>query len=404
MKSYYRFFAKIFSAKGLYDVNLQGFYTRHMLLKKINIVGYRNISQAELEFSPNVNCLVGANGMGKTNVLDAIYYLSFCKSSANPIDSQNITHGHDFFMIDGNYESHDGVKANVVCSVQRGQPKRLSKNGKRMARISDHVGSIPLVMISPRDGDLVAGMSEERRRFLDSAISQYDKIYLSSLIRYEAALKQRNAMMRQEDVEPDWELVSVFEEQMSAEADIIFSAREAFTREFVPIFKQLYAMLCDNAAEATEVGIEYDSHLHRGPLKSQLEAFRAKERIVGYTLHGVHKDELQLTLGGYPVRREGSQGQTKTYFIAMKLAQFLFLKEKGERRTPLLLLDDVFDKLDAGRVGRIVDYVSGDAFGQIFITDTGQSRLNRILHATKRDYRLFLVENGKVEQAGILNE
>ena len=371
-----------------------------MLLKRLNIVNYRNIAQADLEFSPNVNCFVGANGMGKTNVLDAVYYLSFCKSAFNPADSQIIRHGEDFFMLDGSYESHDGVCDNVVCGVQRGMPKRLTKNGKRMMRISDHVGSVPLVIISPRDGELVTGMSEERRHFLDAAISQYDKVYLSSLIRYDAALKQRNAIMRQEDYEPDWELVSILEEQMSVEADIIFKARTEFTKEFVPIFKKLYGVLCDNDAEASEVDIEYESHLQCGPLKPQLEEFRNKERIVGYTLHGVHKDDLQLLLGGYQVRREGSQGQTKTYSIAMKLAQFVFLKEKGERRTPLLLLDDVFDKLDAGRVGRIVDYVSGDDFGQIFITDTDRARLNRILNATKRDYRLFQVDNGCVKEVG----
>ena len=368
-----------------------------MQLKKLDIVNYRNIVQADLEFSPNVNCFVGANGMGKTNVLDAIYYLSFCRSAFNPLDSQIIRHGDDYFMIEGSYESHDGVCDNVVCGVRRGAPKRLSKNGKRLMRISDHVGSMPLVMISPRDSELVTGTGEERRRFLDAAISQYDKAYLSSLIRYENALRQRNAVMRQEDVRPDWELVSVLEDQMAAEADVIFEARRCFSRDFVPIFRKLYRVLCDNEAEASDVDIEYESHLQRGPLKAQLEGFREKERIVGYTLHGVHKDDLHLLLGGYSVRREGSQGQVKTYSIAMKLAQFLFLKEKGDRRTPLLLLDDVFDKLDAGRVGRIVDYVSGDAFGQIFITDTDRARLDRILAATKRDYRLFQVEDGRVE-------
>ena len=365
-----------------------------MLLKKINIVNYRNIAQAELELSPNVNCFVGANGMGKTNVLDAVFYLSFCKSSLNPIDSQNILHGEPFFMLDGSYESDDGVACSVVCSVQQGAPKRLTKDGKRMARISDHVGTIPLVMISPRDSELVTGLSEDRRHFLDSAISQYDKAYLTSLIRYEGALKQRNAILRREDAEPDWTLVSVLEDQMATEADVIFQARDAFVREFVPIFKELYAVLCDNENEASEVEIEYQSHIQRGPLKAQLEEFRQKERIVGYTLHGTHKDELHLLLGGYPVRREGSQGQTKTYFIAMKLAQYVFLKEKGEKRTPILLLDDVFDKLDEGRVGRIVDYVSGEAFGQIFITDTDRKRLDRILNSTKRDYKLFSVSNG----------
>lgn len=369
-----------------------------MILTKLNVVNYRNLAQAELAFSPNVNCLVGANGQGKTNVLDAIYYLSFCRSSSNPTDVQNVRHGEEFFLVEGEYATDSGTTEKVFCGVKAGTPKRVEHNGKKLRRIAEHIGTIPLVMISPSDSLLVTGGSEERRRFMDSVISQYDSEYLESLIRYDKALRQRNALLRREDTEPDWEVVGVLEEMMAREAETIFARRRTFIEAFVPLFKQLYDELCDNATEAASVSIEYQSHGFRGDLLPQLREGRAKERIVGYTLHGPHKDDLSLLLGGYPLRREGSQGQTKTYFIAMKLAQFLFLKEKGQRRTPLLLLDDIFDKLDAGRVGRIVRYASGDAFGQIFITDTNREHLDQILAATQRDYRLFNVSDGQVEE------
>lgn len=364
-----------------------------MILERISIVNYRNIEEATLDFSPGVNCFVGANGMGKTNLLDAVYYLSFCKSASNPQDGANIRHGAGFFLLQGNYRSEQGTEAHVSCAVKEGSPKRVKWDDKPYRRLAEHVGKIPLVMISPSDSALVGGASEERRRFMDVVISQHDAAYLDSLVRYGRSLQQRNALLRREE-EPDWNLMSVLEEMMAQDAALIYRRRAAFTEVFRPLFREIYAGLCNGAAET--VDIEYVSHGARGDLLPQLRDGRAKERIVGYTLHGVHKDEVQLLFNGFPVKREGSQGQMKTYFIAMKLAQYLYLKERGERRTPLLLMDDIFDKLDAGRVGRIIDYVSGSAFGQLFITDTNRSHLDLILGASACDYRLFNVKDGKV--------
>lgn len=365
-----------------------------MRLERLSILNYRSIAQADLFFSRNVNCFVGENGMGKTNLLDAIYYLSFCKSALSAQDGPNIRHGESFFMVQGDYAAADGSRLRVHCGVKQGQRKRIRKDDKDVKRIAEHIGSIPLVLISPSDSLLVSGGSEERRRFMDVVISQYDAPYLEALMRYNKTLQQRNALLKQE-AEPDWSVMSVLEEMMSAEASLIYRRRAEFVTEFVPIFREIYAHLCNSDGETPDV--EYVSHGSRGELLPLLADWRERERIVGYTLHGVHKDELNLLFNGYPLKREGSQGQSKTYFIAMKLAQYVFLKRKGEKREPLLLLDDIFDKLDAGRVGQIVSYVSGDEFGQIFITDTNREHIDRILSATQRDYSLFALAGGEVK-------
>ena len=365
-----------------------------MQLEQISIINYKNIEQADLQFSANVNCFVGKNGMGKTNLLDAVYYLSFCKSSSSQSDAFNVHHDADFFMIQGTYGGDSGGIDRVNCAVKKGSRKRVKCNDKDCKRFSEHVGRIPLVMISPSDSLLVTGGSEERRKFMDTVISQYEPKYLDALIRYDKALKQRNALLKLE-AEPDWSVVEILEDMMSDAAELIFVERKSFVQDFLPIFQRIYNALCNTETEL--VDIEYLSHGFRGPLKPQLVEGRAKERVIGYTLHGVHKDDLLLNFNGYPIKQEGSQGQTKTYFIAMKLAQFVFLKGKGEQRVPILLLDDIFDKLDAGRVGRIIDYVSGDEFGQIFITDTNREHLDCILAATAKDYRLFTVKDGKVD-------
>lgn len=364
-----------------------------MILEQLSLLNYKNIEQAELQLSPNVNCFIGNNGMGKTNVLDAVYYLSFCKSASTQQDSLNIRHEADFMMLQGRYRNSVDEPEIVSCGVKRGQRKHFKRNDKEYKRLSEHLGLIPLVMISPADSELITGGSEERRKFMDVVISQYSVSYLEALIRYQKTLAQRNALMKQ-DEEPDWGLCAVLEEMMAMDADVIYRARKEMIEEFMPIFRETYRRLCNNDYE--EVEVHYESHGERGNLQPILQAYRERERIVGYTLHGPHKDNLDLLLSGYNVRREGSQGQKKTYFIAMKLAQFLYLKSKGERQTPILLLDDIFDKLDAGRVACIVDYVSGEDFEQIFITDTNRDHLDSILAATTRDYRLFYVEHGNV--------
>lgn len=372
-----------------------------MQLERISIVNYKNIAQADLEFSAHINCFVGRNGMGKTNLLDAVYYLSFCKSSFSQSDHFNILHDADFFMIQGAYGGDNGGVEKVHCALKRGSRKRVRCNDKDCKKFSEHVGRIPLVMISPSDSLLVTGGSEERRKFMDTVISQYQPAYLEALIRYDKALKQRNALLKLEE-EPDWNVVEILEDMMSDAAALIYAERSSFIRAFVPIFQRIYNALCDTTQEL--VDIVYQSHGDRGELKPQLVGGRVRERIVGYTLHGVHKDDLLLHFNGYAVRQEGSQGQTKTYFIAMKLAQFVFLKTKGECRVPILLLDDIFDKLDAGRVARIIDYVSGDEFGQIFITDTNREHLDGILAASAKDYRLFTVVNGEVADIAVSAE
>ena len=364
-----------------------------MILEQLSLLNYKNIEQAQLTLSPNVNCLIGANGQGKTNVLDAIYFLSFGKSATALTDGACVRHDAEFMMLQGKYRSALMEEEEISCGIKRGQRKRMRRNDKEYKRLSEHLGVIPLVMLSPADEQLVSGGSEERRRFMDIVLSQVSPNYLAALIRYNKSLQQRNAMLKQEE-EPDAQLFEVLEEMMSMDAAVIYQERQAFVRDFVPIFQTMYARFCNAASE--EVDILYDTHASRGDLLPILVRDRAKERIVGYTLHGPHKDNLELLMNGHNVRREASQGQTKTFFIAMKLAQFIYLKSMGEHRTPILLLDDIFDKLDAGRVACIVDYVSGDDFEQIFITDTNREHLDSILAATHREYKLFEVKGGDV--------
>lgn len=374
-----------------------------MILKHLSIINFKNLSSVELDFSPKVNCFVGANGMGKTNVLDAIYYLSFLKSSIYTQDSLNIKHNENFFIIQGDYVSTNGKTETVACSMKAGSHKHVKKNQKEIRRFSEHIGSIPLILISPADSLLVSGSSEERRRFMDMAISQYNSNYLECLIRYEKTLKQRNAILKQaqDDVRNiPTDVIDVLEEMMSEDAQAIYEARIDFNQKFLPIFQNIYDQLCNTDKE--QVSIEYASHLSRGPLKSQLADCRSKEVFLGYSLHGTHKDDLILSLNGYLVKREGSQGQTKTYFIALKLAQFIFLREHlqatslNNTTTPILLLDDIFDKLDSGRVGKIIDYANGSALGQIFITDTNREHLDLILESANSNYKLFKVKDGEI--------
>ncbi|MBR2359406.1 MAG: DNA replication and repair protein RecF [Bacteroidaceae bacterium] len=364
-----------------------------MILKRLSILNYKNIRQAELEFSPKLNCFIGHNGMGKTNLLDAVYYLSFCKSSTNPIDSQIISHGEEFFVVQGFYEQEDGTPEEIYCGMKRGRKKQFKRNKKEYPRLADHIGFIPLVIVSPADSDLIAGGSEERRRFMDVVISQYDRTYLDALVRYNKALQQRNTLLKAEE-EPDPELLSVWEEMMAATGEFIFQRREEFIREFIPTFRRFYSII---SQDSEEVSLSYTSHAQRGPLLDIIRQSRAKDRIVGYSLHGIHKDELEMKLGDYPIKREGSQGQNKTYLIALKLAQFDFLRRTGSRTTPILLLDDIFDKLDASRVEQIVKLVAGDSFGQIFITDTNRDHLDSILRTIDQPYTLFVVEDGEVK-------
>ena len=367
-----------------------------MWLKRISILNYKNLEQVDLAFSRKMNCIIGRNGMGKTNLMDAVYYLSFCKSATNPIDSQNICHDQDFFVVQGFYETDDGDPEEVYCGLKRRQKKQFKRNKKEYTRLSDHIGLIPLVMVSPADSLLIAGGSEERRRFMDVVISQFDREYLDALIRYNKALLQRNTLLKAE-VEPEEELMAVWEEAMAASGEVVYRKRREFIDEFIPVFQSYYSYISQGREQ---VSLAYESHAAEGNLLELLAASRQRDRIMGYSLKGVHKDDLIMQLGDFPIKREGSQGQNKTYLIALKLAQFDFLKRTGSHTTPIVLLDDIFDKLDASRVEQIVKLVAGDSFGQIFITDTNRDHLDKILKKIEGDYKLFEVDNGMVNERG----
>ena len=365
-----------------------------MILKRISILNYKNLEQVELDFSPKMNCFIGQHGMGKTNLLDAVYYLSFCKSATNPIDSQNMMHHQDFFVIQGFYETESGDIEEIYCGMKRRQKKQFKRNKKEYTRLSDHIGFIPLVMVSPSDSELISGGSEERRRFMDVVISQYDKEYLEALIRYNKALQQRNTLLKNEQGF-DEELLEVWEEMMAASGEVVYRKRCAFIEEFIPIFQTFYSQISQNKEE---VGLVYESHAQQGNLVQLLKESRQRDQIMGYSLKGIHKDDLLMQLGDYPIKKEGSQGQNKTYLIALKLAQFDFLRRTGSHTTPLLLLDDIFDKLDASRVEQIVKLVAGDKFGQIFITDTNRDHLDKIMQKIEGEYKVFSVENGNIHE------
>ncbi|MBQ7443795.1 MAG: DNA replication/repair protein RecF [Bacteroidaceae bacterium] len=364
-----------------------------MILHQLSIVNYRNIANAELAFSSKMNCFIGDNGEGKTNVLDAIHFLSLCRSALASADSACIRHDQDMAFLQGAYTHEDGTREEITLGLRRGQKKQLKRNKKAYPRLSDHIGLIPLVMVSPEDGLLIAGGSEERRRFMDVVISQYDRRYLDALVAYNKALQQRNALLKQEEPPADGELLALWEEEMARHGEVVFRARESYIKEFTPLFEDFYGRV---SGAREHVGLEYTSHGARGSLLDVIRGGRQRDLAVGYSLHGVHRDDLVMTLGGYPIRREGSQGQNKTYLIALKLAQFDFLRRTGSQTTPLLLLDDIFDKLDARRVEQIVRLVVGERFGQIFVTDTNRDHLDSILASAQSDYSLFHVRGGEV--------
>ena len=377
-----------------------------MILRSVNIINYKNIEEACLQFSPNINCFVGNNGEGKTNIIDAVYFLSFCKSAFNHIDSQVVRHGQEFFSLDAQYLDKDGNQEDIFCGMQIGQKKHFKRNRKEYRRLSEHIGLIPVILVSPSDISLIEGASEERRRLMDMVIAQYNHEYIEALNRCNKALQARNALLKQCDgsiQEANVELLEVYEQEMATQGEIISAARKAFLEEIKPLFQRLYNEI---SCGKENVGLEYISHADRGPLLEVIQRDRMKDIIVGYSLHGVHRDDLEMTIEGYPIKKEGSQGQNKTFVLALKLAQFELLRQKNQGKTPILLLDDIFDKLDANRVEQIVRIVSSDEFGQIFITDTNRAHLDRILQRAEQqsqfpgqnafEYKIFFVEKGKI--------
>lgn len=389
--SYIEISRPLFSFFALFPLTLQSnSYVERMILKNISIINYKNIKSANLELSAKINCFIGHNGVGKTNFLDAVYYLSFCRSAYNPIDSQVITHGEGFFMLEGNYVDDHGDVENIYCGMKRGTKKHFKRNKKEYKRLSQHIGLIPLIFVSPSDTSLIEGGSEERRRLMDVVISQYDASYIEALANYNKALQQRNALLKLEE-EPDAALLDIWEREMARNGEILFKKRDAFVTELIPVFQRIYQHI---SGQREQVSLRYVSHCQRGPLLEVIQRDRFKDRAVGYSLHGVHRDDLEMLIGEYQMKREGSQGQNKTFVLALKLAQFDFLRRTCSTTTPLLLLDDIFDKLDAQRVEAIVQLVAGDNFGQIFITDTNRDHLDRILSKSDGDYKIFTVEDG----------
>lgn len=347
-----------------------------MILHELNILNWKNIRDAHFVFSDKLNCLVGLNGHGKTNILDAIYLLSFTKSAFSVIDSQNITHGEEMAMIQGTYLTDEHDTMQVSCGLKKGVKKQFRLGTKDYKKLLDHIGLIPLVMVSPEDNQLIAEGSDERRRFMDVVISQQDKGYLEALTQYNALLKQRNALLKTmaDSDNSDDELLSVFDDRMLEPAMLIYEARSRFMDAFVPIFCDLYQDIAD-AKES--VSLRYVSQLQDRRLDEALHRTHQRDLILGWTSQGIHKDELEMCLDTYPLKRVGSQGQQKTFLLAMKLAQALYLN-RGEAH-PILLLDDIFDKLDAERVERIIRLVDSDRFGQIFITDTDRQHLTQLI-------------------------
>lgn len=361
-----------------------------MRLISLSILNYKNIREAELEFSPKINCFIGNNGMGKTNILDAIYFLSFCKSHSNSIDSQNIFHHAEFCFIKGEYLLGEN-KEEIYCGIKHRQKKQFKRNKKEYDRLSDHIGLLPLVLVSPDDSVLISEGSDERRKFIDGVISQYNKTYLNQLIQYNNALKQRNALIKSE-FQVDESLLEIWEDQMALYGTYIYEQRKKFIDEFVPIFQNFYSYI---SGGNEQISLTYHSQHEGQDIKSRMIETRERDRILGYSTQGIHKDELEMLLEDYPIKRVGSQGQNKTYLISLKLAQFDFLK-RTHNLSPLLLLDDIFDKLDSGRVKKIVELVSGETFGQIFITDTNREHLDLILKQLGQDATIFRVENGEI--------
>lgn len=359
-----------------------------MNLEQLHILNFKNISEKTFHFTRKINCFVGKNGQGKTNLLDAIYYLANGKSYFNPVALQNIKHQEDFFVLEGSFNKSE-KKEQIVCSLKKGQKKILKRNGKAYEKFSEHIGLIPLVMISPSDQDLISEGSETRRKFIDLVISQQNPLYLQQLIQYQKILSQRNALLKYFALNRvfDQDTLEIYNQQLHGLGQEIYLKREAFITEFNPIFKKHHQKITN---KSEEVEIKYESQLQEKPLLELFEDALPKDRVLQYTSVGTHKDDLLFEINGYPIKKYGSQGQQKSLLIALKLAQFDFIKQQSGI-APILLFDDIFDKLDADRVQQVITMVNDEAFGQLFITDTHEERTELIVKSTHLDYEIFKI-------------
>ncbi len=357
-----------------------------MYIKKLSLVNFKNYTQADFTFSEKINCFIGDNGKGKTNLLDAIYYLSMCKSYFNPVDSQNINHDAEFMVIQADYQRANDHE-NVYCGMKRNKKKRFKRNNKDYKKLSEHIGLLPVVMVSPNDAVLITGGSDERRKYVDSVISQYDKPYLQHIIKYNRALMQRNQLLKDFAAHRyfDNQNLEVWNIQLLQLGNSIYKKRREFINQLIPIFQKFYNHIAHNNEN---VSLEYQSQLHQNSFNDLLKNAIQKDRAMQYTTVGVHKDDLLLQLEKLPMKKFGSQGQQKTYLIALKLAQFEFMKEINGMK-PILLLDDLFDKLDCNRMQKIIELVSGNNFGQIFITDTDKEHIKNTLLEMQTESKIF---------------
>ena len=366
-----------------------------MYLQNLKLINFKNYEEADLNFSDKINCFVGNNGAGKTNILDAIYYLSFCKSYFNSIDSQNINHETNFFAVHGAYKNQDSLNDQVSINQKRNKKKSFKFNKKEYERLADHIGKIPLVMVSPYDRDLINEGSDIRRKYIDGVISQFDKVYLNNLLSYNKALAHRNALLRSFAERRSFDTLSleIWDNKLIEYGEPIFEKRKEFLQEFNPVFENNYRFL---SGGNEQVELVYESQLALTSFKDLLKQSVDKDRMVRYTNKGIHKDDLLFKIDGYPIKKFGSQGQQKTFVIAVKLAQFEYTRKIKEFK-PVLLFDDIFDKLDHDRVNKIIQLVSDDNFGQVFITDTQPERIEAIFKQIAIDHRIFMVEHGKVK-------
>jgi DNA replication and repair protein RecF len=357
-----------------------------MHLKTLNLINYKNFKNQTFEFNSKVNCFVGSNGVGKTNILDAIYHLSFGKSYFNPIASQNIKHDEDFFVVDGRY-SKDLKEEKIIVSLKKGGKKVIKRNSKSYNRFSDHIGLLPLVIISPVDRDLITDGSDLRRKFIDGVISQNDKIYLDQIIRYNKILFQRNSLLKQFYLSRtfDHDTIEIYDEQLSKIGNLIFNKRKEFLELFSPIFFEKYSIISNNKEK---VNLNYKSQLKNHRLQDLLISNIEKDKVLQYTSAGTHKDDIEFLIGNYPIKKFGSQGQQKSFLIALKLAQYEVLKAKSGN-SPILLLDDIFDKLDSKRVKQIIKMVNDSNFGQLFISDTDAKRTENVVKSAHDNYEIF---------------
>ncbi|MFZ5939617.1 MAG: DNA replication/repair protein RecF [Bacteroidota bacterium] len=367
-----------------------------MHLQTLSLLNFKNYADASLQFSEKINCFVGENGVGKTNLLDAIHYLALCKSSFNPVDTQNIRFDEEFAVIQGVYRKEE-KEEQIYCSIRRQKNKIFKRNKKEYQRLADHIGLFPLVMISPSDSSLITGGSEERRRFLNEVMAQFDRNYLENVILYNRALQQRNRLLKDFAVSGSFQrdLLEVWDEQLILYGEPVFRAREAFISSLLPVFREIYAHV---SGHKEEVEMKYESPLHEATFRDLLALNLQKDRALQYTSAGVHKDDLVMTLGPLPLKKIGSQGQQKTLLVALKLAEFEYIsREKGLK--PTLLLDDLFDKFDRNRVRQIIQLVAENRFGQIFISDTNEDRLLGIIREIPVAHRIFRISRGgTVEQ------